>query len=148
MVIDATDNGRIADRSVALNIADEDADTRRAVFATALSAALASHDFTLDPAAPLIADYAIAESAASDGTLGGEPTGANSPQWLSQPRAKKRFDQCKPRRLRATLVLFDRASGAVAYRGSASRIECAFSQGDTIAMADALVKDAAVRLSD
>lgn len=148
LVIDATDNGRIATRSVALAIADEDTDTRRGLFGNALRGAFAALDFAIQPDGKLVADYAIAEGPAADGVMSAAPEAGQTPQWLSQPRVKKRFDQCKPRRLRATLVMFDRTSGAIAYRGSAARIECAFAPADVTAMADALVNDAVTRLLD
>ena len=114
-------------------------------FATALSEALTGQGLGLSPEARLIADFSVAQSAASAGIVRGE--GATGPDavdedWLTAPREKRRFDKCEAQRLKATLVLYNRTDGSVAYRGSGEAIECAFDEADLKQFAQALVVDA------
>lgn len=145
LVVDSTSQGIPRSGSVAIALPEDEIETARGRFGASLSRAFTAEAYSIDPSGALIADYAIAISDASDGMLGGEPRPQGieqDPDWIAEPRRPRNFDKCDAQRLRGTLVLFDRASSAVVYRGKASRIECEFSDADIAAMATALVRDA------
>lgn len=127
--------------TVALIVESGDAGTQRGVFGLALAKSFADNAFAINPSALLVADYAIAVSGADAGMANSELQ-ANEVDWLSEPRKERRFDECEAKRLRGSLALFNRETGAQVYRGSASQIGCDFSDQDVSEMAQALVRDA------
>jgi hypothetical protein len=126
---------------LSLTVEQADAGTDRGRFGGALRDAFAMQGMASTPGGGLIADYAYALTDASAGVANGEIKSGEI-DWISAPRDSRRFDKCDAKRMRGTLVLFDRATGAQVYRGSASRIDCAFAAADMAEMAQALVKDA------
>lgn len=142
LAIDSTGDGITSAGKVALAVSNDEKSERRARFAGALGEAFADRSIPVAADGGYVADYAISLGEAADGVVRGEAKAGTEPDWLATPRSAGRFDKCDAQRMRGTLVLFDRASGEVIYRGSASRIECGFDDGDIDAMADALVADA------
>jgi hypothetical protein len=69
-----------------------------------------------------------------------EPVG--EVDWQSEPRDNRLLDICKAKRLRGSLVLFNRATGKIAYRGESEADGCKFGPTDFDAMATQLVSDA------
>ncbi len=131
--------------AVALNMPD-DPSSQRGRFAEALGEAMAARSVQIADDAPLLADISIARGDASGGVINGPGNPATSEQdWIATPRRDRRFDKCEAERLRATLVLYDRASGAIAYRGSGTATQCGFADADIAAMAQGLVDDAMTR---
>lgn len=123
----------------------DDADGLSARFASAVERALVDRSVTLAQDARFIADISVAKRPASAGLIrgeGSEPEQGQEPDWLVRPREKERFDKCEAQRLRATLVIYDRSNGSVAYRGSGQAIECAFGDSDLAEFARSLVADA------
>ncbi len=127
---------------------DDDTASERGRFAKALQDALAARSLTQADDAPLIADFSIARTAAAGGVAKGKGEagkGKQAPDWIAAPRPDRRFDKCNAQRLRATLVLYDRASGAIVYRGSGVATECGFTDADLATLAQGLVDDALAR---
>lgn len=143
--IQSTNSGALAARTISLEIAEGDAGTARGGYAAALRSAFARHDISLDPGAPVVAEFAFSISDASDGIVAGKPEisdGETEHDWMATPREQRRFDRCDAQRMRGTLVLFDKDKSAMVYRGRASQIECDFGEADIAALADRLVADA------
>jgi hypothetical protein len=114
-------------------------------FASAVERALTDRSLVLVEDARFIADISVARRDASSGIIRGEgtrPVEGQEPDWLVRPRDKERFDKCKAQRLRATLVIYDRSNGSVAYRGSGQAIACGFDDSDLAEFAQNLVADA------
>lgn len=141
----STGSGSVAPTSIALMISDDEAGKTRAQYGAALQSAFADRQIGIDPAAPVIAEYAFSIGDATDGLLVGKPKKTDTgqqPDWEATPRKKGRFDKCDAKRMRGTLVLFDRTSGNIIYRGEADQIECDFSEIQVKTAAEKLVADA------
>lgn len=142
--IRSTGDGTAARTGVLITTADEDAGGDRGRFAVALAKAFARRSIASRADDGLIAEYALSTSDASDGIAANRADGSESgtPDWIVAPRVKRRFDRCGAKRLLGTLILFDKTSGSMVYRGQAAQIECDFEQSDIDGMADKLVADA------
>ena len=143
LAISSTGEGAARGLSVTIE-QPESASGLRGQFADALSAAFASQSVAVAKDSQLIADFSVSQAPAAAGVLSGK---GDKPEiapedWIAQPREKRRFDECEAQRLRATLVLYDRTTSTMVYRGTGSATECDFSEADFAAMADSLVKDA------
>ncbi len=148
--ITSTGSGMARGASVTIT-AEDDAASERGRFAKALQDALAARSSTQADDAPLIADFSIARTAAAGGVINGKGEagqGKQAPDWIAAPRPDRRFDKCNAQRLRATLVLYDRANGAIVYRGSGMATECGFTDADIAALAHGLVDDAVARATN
>lgn len=130
-------------RAIAIEEADR-AYTTRSQFADALSAAFAQRAIAADPEARTLADFSLAMRDAEQGVLRGNGSeGEDAEQdWIAAPRKARRFDECEAKQLRGTLVLLDRATGKVIYRGSGEATECQFGEAQIAALAERLVADA------
>lgn len=129
---------------IALVMPEPSEPTFRREFASALANALAAQNIAVSDDGDLLADFAIASGSAAIGaqlTPNRENSDTAETQWISAPRARKRFDECEAQILRGTLVLINRADGAMVYRGKAAMTECEFGQSDVDALAGALVAD-------
>ena len=143
--IQSTNPGAITAGEVALAIAEADAGTTRGQYGAALRSAFGKHGVSLDPGAPVVAEFAFSISDATDGIVAGKPEVSDSESehdWMATPRKERRFDKCDAKRMRGTLVLFDTAKSAMVYRGRASQIECDFGEKEIAALANGLVADA------
>ena len=147
--VTSTGAGFESNRRVALTAAEDPA-SLQARFTASVSQALSDQGLALDADAPLTADISVSQNTASSGIVRGEGSKAEDTQnagepeqdWLTAPREKRRFDKCEAQRLRATLVIYNRADGSLAYRGSGEATECGFGEADLAAFAQALVADA------
>lgn len=132
-------------RAIAIEAADG-ADTTRSQFADALAAAFAQRAIAADPEARTLADFSLAMRDAEQGVLRGNGNGSEGEDaeqdWIAAPRKARRFDECEAKQLRGTLVLLDRATGKVIYRGSGEATECQFGEAQIAALAERLVADA------
>jgi len=134
-------------RAIAIEEADE-ADTTRSQFADALASAFAQRAIAADPEARTLADFSLAMRDAEQGVLRGNGSeGANEGEdaeqdWIAAPRKARRFDECEAKQLRGTLVLLDRVTGTVVYRGSGEATECQFGEAQIADLAERLVADA------
>lgn len=138
----ASTDGRLP-AETAVQIAPFETDgSLRANFGAALADALAARSITTTQGAPIIAEFAIAARAADTGVADPSNSGADGIDWESHPRQRGRFDTCTATRLRATLLLLDRAEGTIRYRGVAEKDDCAYGQADLAELAEALVSDA------
>ncbi|MEP0188903.1 MAG: hypothetical protein ABJP70_05525 [Erythrobacter sp.] len=141
--IRSTGDGSTARAGVTISLPEEDTLSDRGRLATALEQAFANRSVANQPQAELIADYALSTNAAGSGiATNSEETPSQEPNWIILPRDKKRFDRCGAKRMLATLILFNRTSGAMVYRGQTAKIECDFEDADIAEMADNLVEDA------
>ncbi len=130
---------------------------QRVMFAEALGRAFRSNSISLQPpgtkaAKGLIADYALSSAHAGAGVVeaGKEVARDGQPEWAAEPRKRGLLgflDRCKETRLRGTLVLFDRVSGSIIYRGSANSGGCGITQEAIDSLATSLVADAVATLS-
>lgn len=146
--ISVTSIGQGADQSQPLLLASDDTDTGlRAEFRAALAQALADHGFTQADTASQLADFSVSVRAADGGltTKEGEAKSADQVNWTAEPKNSDWLDKCEPQRIRATLVIYDRANGDVRYRGEGEAIDCRFDAPFIRALADRLVRDALSR---
>lgn len=122
----------------------EDESGLRADFRAAVEAAFTGRGMALNESSTLIADYAIAVQPASVGQVirVEESEREKQVQWQSTPRRGQLFDGCDPVRAQATLAIFDRAAGKIAYRGEAETLACSVEQIDLDQLASTLVKAA------
>lgn len=142
--ITSTGPGLDRGQSVALSL-PEDTESLRGRFAAALAQALEAEAVRIAPDAPILADFSVAQSVATAGVIRGEgqPIEGNEGQdWYAEPRKERTFDKCEAQRLRATFVLYDKATGELAYRGSGVAIECDFDAEALREFADGLVANA------
>ncbi len=141
-------NGLARGSSVVLG-APDDLSSERGRFAGALAKAMMARSVRIADDGALLADFSIARADASGGVMNGPGNSAASEQdWIASPRRDRRFDKCEAERLRATLVLYDRAGGAIVYRGSGNATQCGFADADITALAQGLVDDAFQRSGD
>ena len=129
---------------IALSLPDDETGTMRQRFANALIEAFATRGVTIDDGARLVADIAVSEGSAEMGVqhspVTAQPEGAD-PDWIDPPREPRRFDRCEALEMRGTLMLVDRATGTIAYRGTGAATECDFGDAALRAMAEGLVAD-------
>ena len=141
--IRSTGDGSTARTGVTINSPEEDTSSDRGRLAAALEEAFSSRSIANQPQAELIADYALSTNDAAGGiATNSDGTQTQEPNWIIAPRDKRRFDRCGAKRMLATLILFNRTSGALVYRGQAAKIECEFEDADITKMAEKLVSDA------
>lgn len=108
----------------------------------ALANAFAAQEVPLADAGTLIADFGISVQDADVGqVLDPDMNGdSNAIDWQARPRTGQIFDSCDPVRAQATLALFNRQSGTIAYRGEAEAIACTADEIDIASLADVLVR--------
>ena len=126
-------------------IIPQDAAPLETRFAAAVERALSSQSIGLADKSTLIAEITAAQSEASSGFLGGDWAQAvdeDNQDWIARPRRDRPLDRCKAQRLRATLTVYDSATGTLAYRGSGEAIECSFEEQALVEFAEELVADA------
>jgi hypothetical protein len=143
--LESTGTIRETSESVFIAMSTEDATPNRATFGGALIKAFAQNSFSTSDEGNLIVDFGVSISDAKTGLIGGEVQTGKPDQdqtWLAAARSDRDFDKCDAQRMRGTLVLIDRTTGTTLYRGSATRVECNFSDRDLETMAEALVEDA------
>lgn len=131
--------------AVDMTIADKPEASNR--FGQALVSAFADAGVARTATAGLVADYGLSLAPAStaivDKPRETDPANPAAPaRTIVLPRKGSPLDKCAAQRMKATLSLFDRATGELRYRGEGSAIECAFAPDDEAAMAAALVSDA------
>ncbi|WP_337661290.1 hypothetical protein [Erythrobacter sp. Alg231-14] len=129
---------------------DDDGQTAKARFASALVDAFARRGVTNVESGALIADYALSVGPAEMGVRIAPPDAASendaeegdaTENWVVVPRQPRRFDQCDAMVLRGTLLVLNPADGTTAYRGQGMATECEFDGSAMQALADALVAD-------
>ncbi len=126
-----------------MQIAPFEADgSLRAEFAGALADALSADSVIMTATAPIIVEFAISARDADAGIADPASSAADNIAWESRPRPRSRFDDCRAIRLRATLLLLDRAEGTIRYRGVAEKDVCDYTEPDLAELAAALVSDA------
>lgn len=128
---------------VTVRMAASEADgSLRSAFAAALEQSLQAHGVTIETGGAMIAEFGIGARDASAGVANPAVSTPDNIVWESLPRESQWYDECEAIRLRATLVLLDRAEGTLAYRGVAESDVCSYSQADLRQLADVLVADA------
>lgn len=143
-------------KTIELALSPEDTG-QRLMFAKALESAFTANSISVQlpgtkASGGLIADYALSSAEATAGVVeaGKEVARSGQPDWTAEPRKRGLFsflDRCKETRLRGTLVLFDRTTGSIAYRGSADAGKCDIDQQTIDNLANSLVADAITQLS-
>lgn len=114
----------------------------------ALQRAFAGHSVKLASDARYLADFAVSLSDAEAGlTTSVEATSEKAIDWQARPRNRHVFDGCDAQRMRVTLVLLDRQSGAQVYRGEGEAIACDFAEAAMDEVAEKLVADALGRFA-
>jgi len=118
--------GDAASLSAVQLVSGDPADTQRAAFYSALKAELTAQGITVSETAPMVTDYAIATSAA-DLELYASEAGKTEepPERIADPRESHWTDRCKATRIRATLSVFERASGTLRKSSIAHATGCA-----------------------
>lgn len=147
LAVQSSGRGLPADVAIALPVVPpEGGEAGR--FTTALGKALAERSVRVAADGRYLADVALSVRDASGGaTTSIAATNVNAVVWQAEPRRKRLLDGCRPQRMRATLVLFDRQTGAMAYRGEGEETACSFAPEDIEAAAAALVDDALARMA-
>lgn len=130
-----------AQGAVAMAQEDGEAGTR-ATFASALRKTLQDSSVAIAEDAPLILEYSVSQRDAETGIADPLQPGTTDVTWQSDERKSKLFDGCDVTRLRGGLLLVERASGTVAYRGTGDMDTCAVTDGQVRQLAQALVADA------
>lgn len=121
---------------IAIALPQQGDDALKSRFAAALIQSFADRGLSVVDDGNLVADYAVSIRSAEMGVQISEDS-----DWLVLPRNPRRFDKCEAMMLRGTLLLLDRPTGSVAYRGQGSAIECEFDDAAIGALADRLVAD-------
>jgi len=116
--------------------------TLRGEFGQQLENALIAQSIEVTGEAPVIAAFAIAMRDARSGVADPAASSADAIVWESRPRPGSMFDSCDAQRLRATLVLLERAGGEILYRGAGESTRCDHTETDLAELANALVADA------
>lgn len=110
--------------------------------ASALKKSFETRGMQIAPEGKLIADYALAVTPATIGVQRAPSReGPQNTIWISPPRLAERFDECEAMELRGTLLLINRETSEVSYRGKARTIDCEFGDAAITALADGLVAD-------
>ncbi len=139
LTITSTDYGAAArPGQIAIAAPDSGDQTLKARFAAALIDAFARQGLQSADTAPLLADYAVSVGSAEMGVRG---PSAEPDDWITPPRKPRRFDKCKPKVLRGTLLLLNKTDGSVAYRGQGTATDCEFDDASLRVLADRLVAD-------
>lgn len=133
--------GAVASGSSVQLVADDATAGLRTDFAASLGKALAQNRFQMDDEGTLVADYAIATRDADTSLSGEGAADPATPQLQSGARDSHWLDKCNADRLRATLAMFDRASGTMVYRGEAETDICRGAGFAIDALAELLVED-------
>lgn len=140
--IQASQGSSTSTTSVALTAPDE-TQVNRVAFHGALSNVFASRGISIADTAPVVADFSISTSPADVALLASEAGKTeNPPQPIADPRKPNWTDGCKATRVRATLALFDRASGNLMQSSTAHATICADSTPPYEEMATTLIADA------
>ncbi|WP_379548202.1 hypothetical protein ACFCW2_03445 [Qipengyuania sp. DSG2-2] len=128
--------------SVFLIVTEKPDSSRR--FGEALVSAFGAAGLDRSDDAALVGDYGLALAPASTAITEKprEAAGPSSVRTVAVPVKSSPLDKCAPQRMKATLSLLDRTSGTIRYRGEGTVVDCAFTEADERAMADALVADA------
>ena len=131
---------------IAMAVPDGGGDSPVSQMAQALRGSFESRDMAITSNGELIADYALAITPATIGVQNAPPTSPDQETvWISPPRPAGRWDICDAMELRGTLVLMNRETSEVAYRGQARIIDCDFDAAAIAALADGLVADFATK---
>ena len=117
---------------------------QRAQLHRSLASAFANRSVTVSPDARYLADYSVSVRDAEGGLTTSNSAAASEKDidWKAQPRKSRLLDGCDAQRMRATLVLMDRQSGKMAYRGEGAATACSFSDSEIAQVARQLVDDA------
>lgn len=115
-----------------------DASAQQVSMQAAIGKAMVRHSLTITPNAPLLAEIAATERPAAVGLARDKA----EVDWNSEPRKQKWLDKCAAKKLRGTLVITERSSGTIQYRGTGEIIDCGFDAADYDRLADRLVADA------
>lgn len=147
LAIDSTGPGLSAQALVAMP-ADASPGSDPARLGAALQRAFSAHSVTVGKDGRYLADYAVSFRDAEGGlTTSTAAPDEKSIDWEARPRDGRLFDGCKAQRMRATLVLLDRQSGAMVYRGEGEATDCSFSDEAMDEVAMALVADALAKFA-
>lgn len=127
--------------SVTLISSDDEA-TQRASLAQSLRSAFQQRSVEVADNAPMIADFAIANSS-GEVELAIDPAGGEdkTPQVKTVAVETSILDTCKPVRTRVTLALFDRESGNLVRKSEAESTSCPDDPLPFEAFAELLVGD-------
>ncbi len=115
-----------------------DGSAQQNLIQAAFAKAMARHSLTIAPGAPLLAEIVATERPAQLGLA----KDTSEVDWNSEPRKQHWLDKCEAKTLRGTLVITERSSGAIQYRGTGEIIDCGFEAADYDRMAERLVADA------
>jgi len=143
--VNSTGTGVPAQASISL-AGEETAGTHRASLHSALQRAFATEAVTLSDDGKYLADFSISIRNAEGGlTTSIEAKDEAEIDWETKPRDSRLLDGCDAKRMRATLVVLDRATGQRIYRGEGEATECDFSGDAMDGVARQLVRDALSR---
>ena len=123
---------------------DASAGGHRAQLHSALVNAFADRSVAVSDDARYLADYSVSVRDAEGGltTSTGPAASEKDIDWTARPRNSRLLDGCGAKRMRATLVLMDRETGKMAYRGEGEATACSFSDSDIAQVSRQLVGDA------
>lgn len=144
--VSSTSNGTAARLAIAM-AADERADPERSRLGDALRRAFADRSVRLADDGRYVAEYSLSWRDAEGGlTTSIDAVDAAAVAWQVRPRPRRMLDGCDAQRMRASLVLLDRQTGAMVYRGEGDSVGCRFDDQSVDQVAGALVSDALERL--
>lgn len=136
-LIERTGSGISGTSTVALVGASET--PTQSTFRMALERHFSSYGITLSNAGTFVVDYSISARPAEIGLATAK---SDEIDYISIPRDREFLQECGPQRLRATMVIFDRVTGSLQYRGVREINLCDVSATSIEEMAAELVKDA------
>ena len=147
LALESTGTGLPGGTTIAFS-SDDKPGGDQARWGEALMRAFAARSLRVDATGRYLADYAVSFRDAEGGlTTSTTAADAKSIDWQARPRKPHVLDGCDARRMRATLVLLDRESGAQVYRGEGEATACDFADGALDDVAEALVADALGRFA-
>jgi hypothetical protein len=116
---------------------DEDAPVVDMQTRQLIEAALIRQGYQLAADGEFVVDFSLAERSAEMGVSPGAPNA-----WLSSAKKKTMFQSCKDRIHRLTLLVTDRRTGQLVFRGGAEQSHCKGSLATSrTALVDAVVAD-------
>lgn len=144
--ISSTSLGTPARLAITMTTASAD-EPERARLGHALRRAFGEGSASLANDGRYLADYSVSWRDAEGGlTASVDAADAAAIEWQVRPRRPRLIDGCDAQRMRATLVLLDRQTGTMAYRGEGDATGCRFTDQSIDEVADALVADALQQL--
>lgn len=114
------------------------------VYKQALERSFLGKGYSIAKDSTYVADFAIS-ARSSDSAIAVVKDTDPDVAYVSAARERRFLQECDGERLRATLIVFDRSDGSLAFRGMRETDLCEVTEAAISAMADELVASAVIR---